>query len=171
MKLTEIVPPLPGTYILLLRLPIERTLEIGRMGVFTCAPGWYAYVGSALGSGGLRGRLRHHLAPVRRPHWHIDYFRAAAPVWEVGYIASATPYEHEWAAALGAFPGATLPVARFGASDCRCPAHLFHFGERPEIAALHAEMRRLTLDDRPTLADGDSAEIGIRIDDVRRAEK
>jgi hypothetical protein len=28
-------------------------------------------------------------------------------------------------------PGMTIPVPRFGSSDCRCPAHLVYFGERP----------------------------------------
>lgn len=30
-------------------------------------------------------------------------------------------------------PDAALPAPRFGASDCRCDAHLFHFAEKPDV--------------------------------------
>ncbi|WP_462322980.1 DUF123 domain-containing protein, partial [Halochromatium sp.] len=39
--------------------------------------------------------------------------------------------EHRWAQALGALPGARWPLPRFGASDCRCPAHLVALPEPP----------------------------------------
>jgi Uri superfamily endonuclease len=123
-------PPDKGTYILILHLDEPTRLQIGRLGAFDFAPGWYAYVGSAFGPGGLRGRLKHHLAPVTKPHWHIDYLRAAAPVREVWYSASETRYEHRWADMLLAHPGATVPVPRFGASDCTCAAHLVYLSAR-----------------------------------------
>ena len=127
------LPISKGTYILILYLALPARLTIGKLGAFDFASGWYAYVGSAFGSGGLRGRLKHHLAPVTNPHWHIDYLRAAAPVREVWYFASETAYEHDWAAALLSLPGVALPVPRFGASDCSCETHLFRFAEKPEL--------------------------------------
>lgn len=120
-----------GTYILILQLDQGTHLTIGKLGSFDLPAGWYAYVGSAFGPGGLRGRLKHHLAPVARPHWHIDYLRQVASVQEVWWIASETRYEHEWAAALRQRPGATIPVPRFGASDCKCVSHLLHFRHKP----------------------------------------
>ncbi len=131
MPISAALPPQPGTYILLLEMLQDRAVPIGKLGTFDLRQGWYAYVGSALGSGGLRGRLKHHLTPPARPHWHIDYLRAAATVREVWMVASPTPYEHVWAERLLALPGATIPILRFGASDCRCAAHLIHFPERP----------------------------------------
>jgi Uri superfamily endonuclease len=125
-----------GTYILILHLAASTTLTIGRLGTFTFAEGWYGYVGSAFGSGGLRGRLWHHLTPASRPHWHIDYLRQAARLIEIWY--SSAPCEHSWAATLRALPSASVPAARFGASDCRCEAHLFHFGARPALTAFQA---------------------------------
>jgi Uri superfamily endonuclease len=115
-------------------LPESRSLAIGRLGTFAFQAGWYAYVGSAFGSGGLHGRLRHHLTPASRPHWHIDYLRQAAGLVEIWCIDSDTPYEHLWASVMSTLPGVSLPIARFGASDCRCAAHLFHFGVCPELA-------------------------------------
>lgn len=130
-------PARAGTYVLILRLDADHMLPIGRLGTFTLRAGWYTYVGSAFGGGGLAGRLKHHLMPAPRPHWHIDYLRAAAPVIAVWWIADEHPYEHEWAAALQRSPGATIPIPRFGASDCRCPAHLFHFPASPDPALLN----------------------------------
>lgn len=121
-----------GTYILWLTLPDDTRLTIGKRGTFDFPRGVYAYVGSAFGGGGLAGRLRHHLSPVKRPHWHIDYLRTAATVTHVWTIASTTVYEHQWASVLQHMDGASVPVPRFGASDCRCTAHLIHFDTPPQ---------------------------------------
>lgn len=134
----DAIPAAPGTYILLLRLGTAATLAVGRRGTFGFPAGAYAYVGSAFGPGGLRGRLKHHLSPVARPHWHIDYLRAVAPVRAVYYHASATRHEHTWAAALLAAPGTTVPAPRFGASNCTCPAHLVRLAAPPDAAWLAA---------------------------------
>ncbi|MBZ0296217.1 MAG: GIY-YIG nuclease family protein [Anaerolineae bacterium] len=125
-----------GTYILILHLPAKTTLQIGRLGRFEFAAGWYAYVGSAFNSGGLRGRLRHHLSPMKRPHWHIDYLRQAAVCQQVWTVASDTAYEHTWAALLSQV--AKVAVPRFGASDCRCVTHLFYFETPPAVADFRA---------------------------------
>ncbi|MCB9451085.1 MAG: GIY-YIG nuclease family protein [Anaerolineaceae bacterium] len=124
-----------GTYILILRLSKPVSLTPGRLGTFDFPGGWYAYVGSAFGPGGLRGRLKHHLAPINKPHWHVDYLRDTATVREVWWLASETVYEHQWAAVLRGLPGAAVPALRFGASDCTCESHLFHFPRQPDFAA------------------------------------
>jgi Uri superfamily endonuclease len=38
--------------------------------------GYYLYLGSALGLGGLRTRIADRQKPSLRPHWHFDYLRA-----------------------------------------------------------------------------------------------
>ena len=124
-----------GTYILILRLDAPVCLRIGKRGEFDFPAGWYAYVGSAFGPGGLRGRLTHHLAPVTRPHWHIDYLRRAARVCAVWWLAGEMRCEHPWADVLCSLPGAVIPVPRFGASDCQCAAHLVHFVDTPDFDA------------------------------------
>lgn len=131
---------LPGTYVLLLWLAADSTVEVGRLGTFALPAGWYAYTGSAFGLGGLRGRLKHHRKPVSKPHWHVDYLRRAAPLQAIWYAHGETNQEHDWAKALTAMPGASLPVPRFGASDCTCPAHLIHFTGRPDVGTF----RKLT---------------------------
>lgn len=73
----------PGTYALLLRSLASGRVAVGRHGALAVRRGWYVYVGSARGPGGLRGRLLHHLRPAGRPHWHIDYLRQQAAVREI----------------------------------------------------------------------------------------
>jgi len=122
----------PGTYGLLFYRPGDGRIEVGKLGRFGFPAGFYLYMGSALGPGGLAGRLRRHLNGVKRIHWHVDYLSEQAEVVEIWSTQGEERLEHVWAASAGQMAGATMPVAGFGASDCRCPAHLYHFGERPD---------------------------------------
>jgi Uri superfamily endonuclease len=120
--------PLPasaGTYVLVMRLSAPATIAVGRLGVFDMPGGYYLYVGSAHGAGGLRARVGRHLRAAKRLHWHVDYLAAHAQIVEVWMRASPERLECRWAAALAGLDGGSIPVPRFGASDCTCPAHLF----------------------------------------------
>ena len=79
------LPSLPGTYALVLRLSRRMEIVVGRLGVLEAQPGYYVYVGSALGPGGLAARLGRHLRREKTWHWHVDYLRAAAHVEELWY--------------------------------------------------------------------------------------
>src|SRR5689334_929575 len=116
-----------GTYALILHAPNAQQVVIGRLGHLQVLPGAYIYVGSAFGAGGVAGRLRHHLGHPRAPHWHVDYLRQAAQLDEVWWTYDSVRREHQWAGLIAALPGATIPLRRFGASDCRCASHLFFF--------------------------------------------
>lgn len=120
-----------GTYILLLHLPNDTDLTVGKMGSYRMASGWYGYAGSALGSGGLRARLRHHMNPSDRPYWHIDYLRRAAELHEIWLLESELRREHAWAEMLEEMPTMTRSILRFGSSDCGCDGHLFYSPDRP----------------------------------------
>ena len=129
------LPDWPGTYVLILRLPRLAIVEVGRLGCFGFPAGWYAYAGSACGPGGLAARISRHLRSPKQMHWHVDYLRAVAQPDEVWYAAGTQKRECVWARRLGSLSGASIPVPRFGASDCRCPAHLVHFAAPPDLAA------------------------------------
>ncbi|MBK8751632.1 MAG: GIY-YIG nuclease family protein [Candidatus Competibacteraceae bacterium] len=120
----------PGTYALLLTVAEPLTLMVGQLGEMYLLPGCCIYVGSALGPGGLRARVAHHARIAARPHWHIDYLRRHAPLTELWYSHDPVRREHHWAALLQSLGGA-VPLPGFGASDCRCPTHLFHFATSP----------------------------------------
>lgn len=130
-----------GTYALLLRLDAPETVIVGALGALTFPAGWYLYLGSAQGPGGLAARLaRHRRRGNKRFHWHIDYLRAVAALVEV-WTSVGERQECDWATAAAALPGAHVVAPRFGASDCRCPTHLLHYVRRPEASELEKLIR------------------------------
>jgi Uri superfamily endonuclease len=66
------LPEEKGTYILIASATRVQRVEIGALGEFEIVPGFYAYVGSAFGSGGLAARIGHYLETTAEPHWHVD---------------------------------------------------------------------------------------------------
>lgn len=136
------LPSAPGTYALLLDVAERGPLRIGRLGEIAFEAGAHLYLGSAFGPGGLAGRLGHHLGPIDRPHWHVDHLRARARVVGVWLTTDARRLECAWATAARALRGAR-PVAGFGASDCRCEAHLYSLPRRPRVATFRRHLRAL----------------------------
>ena len=122
----------PGTYAVILRSRWNRTVQIGRWGVLNLRRGYYVYVGSALGPGGLSARVSRHCRGSKAKHWHIDYLREHASPWSLWFRYSNVRLEHDWAAALARMPGA-VAVNGFGCSDCRCEAHLFFVARSPSV--------------------------------------
>lgn len=127
-----------GTYVLVLRAERCASVQIGRLGVLQVHRGHYLYVGSALGPGGLKARLGHHLRPVARPRWHIDYVRKVLTLHEIWYACNERRWESDWAQALAEVPGLTAPLRGFGASDRPGETHLFHSRRRPALARFRA---------------------------------
>jgi Uri superfamily endonuclease len=120
----------PGTYVLVLSSRSTDLIQIGRLGALQLQSGFYVYVGSALGPGGVRARLAHHLKPSRRPHWHIDYLRAHTRVEEIWYCLDTRRLEHIWAEHIKLVEEVSIPLVGFGSTDCRCESHLFSFERR-----------------------------------------
>lgn len=130
-----------GTYALLLRLDAPQRVVVGALGALAFPGGWYLYLGSARGPGGLAARLaRHRRRGDKRFHWHIDYLRAVMALVEVWTSTDAT-HECRWATAAATLPGAKVVAPGFGASDCRCPAHLFHYARQPQARELQAPIQ------------------------------
>jgi Uri superfamily endonuclease len=114
----------PGTYALLLRSDASTSAQIGRWGCLDVRPGYYIYVGSALGPGGVLARVSRHCREHKTKHWHIDYLREFTIPVSVWYSYSPTRLEHCWAKAVAGLTE-TEPVKGFGCSDCKCNSHLF----------------------------------------------
>ncbi|GAB4475858.1 MAG: hypothetical protein Kow00124_17380 [Anaerolineae bacterium] len=123
------LPPLPGSYVLILRLGVPRQITVGRLGAFRLEPGYYLYSGSALGPGGLRARVGRHLRADKQPHWHIDVLTAAADITGVWISPGTQRLECAQAHSLAALPGINEPIPGFGASDCGCRTHLFRLAD------------------------------------------
>ena len=119
-----------GTYLLLLECNNEAELSIGTFGKMNAKPGYYLYVGSAFGPGGIQARINHHMQIAGRPHWHIDYLRTVAALVNA-WCVYGSRYEHEWSRSLSKSEAATVPLKGFGSSDCECATHLFYFKRKP----------------------------------------
>jgi len=121
-----------GTYILIFRLRNDAVIQIGKLGEISLKQGSYAYVGSALGSGGFKRVTRHFnvasgMNRVRK--WHIDYLLPHSKVPCAVLIQSYDPLECSVAQILGK----TLTgIPGFGCTDCRCSSHLFFSVNDPQ---------------------------------------
>jgi Uri superfamily endonuclease len=133
-----------GVYILHLSIKTKTSAKVGRLGRVVFAAGYYAYVGSAFGPGGLSARLAHHLRRATSPHWHMDFLRPHGVVDKIWWSRAAPASEHLWARALMRLRGARMPVRGFGSSDCRCDSHLIHLRRRPRRAAFRRHLHRLS---------------------------
>jgi Uri superfamily endonuclease len=98
-------------------------------------PGYYVYVGSALGPGGVRARVLRHCRTNKSEHWHIDYLpMSPVAAW---YRHTTECLEHRWAELFSSVMGLSS-IPGFGCSDCRCESHLFVAHREPDFAAFAA---------------------------------
>ena len=108
-------------------------MTIGKLGTYQIKPGYYCYIGSALGRGGLKSRINRHLQINKRHHWHLDYLRPHLTPVEIYYSTDTIKRECQWAEFLLKDEQSSIPIKKFGSSDCHCPAHLFHYKLKPQI--------------------------------------
>ncbi|MFC4450128.1 GIY-YIG nuclease family protein [Halorussus aquaticus] len=132
-----------GTYTLLVELAADATVEFGAAGERDLSAGWYAYTGSAFGTGGFARVERHReLAAGERDarHWHVDYLLGHPDSRIADAVKTADEdAECEVSRAIEGDGGpAVESVAGLGASDYDCDSHL-QFG--PERAALERAIR------------------------------
>ena len=100
----------------------EVGVVVGALGRQRLRAGRYLYIGSAQRA--LAARLERHFRRRKKKRWHIDYLTAARGVrvdgvlvWERGRAA-----ECKIAREVGRIW--STPIVGFGASDCKCQAHL-----------------------------------------------
>lgn len=133
------IRPEHGTYLLVLQSTTAASLQIGNWGKLSLRPGFYLYVGSALGPGGVRARVLRHLRTRIPKHWHIDHLLSALSLIEVWTCYSPKRLEHFWARSL--FQGQGISqIPGFGSSDCSCPTHLFYTKKKPDCSSTCAAM-------------------------------
>ena len=122
-----------GTYALLIQLRRPTEITVGRLGALCFPAGYYAYVGSALGPGGLQARLTRHRRREKALHWHIDYLLTHADIVDVRIDQSGQRLECAWVCALLSMPGAEVVAPGMGSSDCACASHLVHCGSQKPV--------------------------------------
>lgn len=121
----------PGTYALVLQSGCSQVINIGKLGNLEILQGYYMYIGSAFGPGGIRARISHHRRISPNPHWHIDYLRKDLKLLETWYTHDPEHREHQWSELINSFQELSLPHKKFGASDCACESHLFFSLQKP----------------------------------------
>ncbi|MEF8806603.1 GIY-YIG nuclease family protein [Natronomonas sp.] len=130
-----------GTYTLLVEVPEATTITVGALGDQQFPAGWFAYTGSAFGTGGF-GRVDRHyeLAAGERDtrHWHIDYLLGHPDSRIRGDVR--TPDDDVECAVASALPDG--PVDGFGASDCTCGSHLAYAETGADLQSAVAEAHR-----------------------------
>ena len=143
-RLDDIAPG-PGTYLLVLAASQGRSVQVGRLGIIDLQAGYYLYIGSAFGSGGIRSRVKHHARIAARPHWHLDYIRPCLSLESIWYSHDPIGHECEWAAVLAGKSTITEPLPGFGASDCDCATHLFYQSRQPRFGDFKKLLEHHTL--------------------------
>ncbi len=118
----------PGTYVLILKGQLKPSLPVGKWGRIPLHPGFYLYVGSARGPGGVRARIKRHCREKKSLHWHIDYLLEELPLIRCWFTHDPGKLEHFWARVMYKV---FTPVNGFGCTDCTCPSHLFHSAHQP----------------------------------------
>jgi Uri superfamily endonuclease len=126
-----------GIYSLVFKTP-GCAIRVGALGVLLFQAGWYIYVGSALGSGGLQ-RLGRHISLARlrdkQPTWHVDYL-LTSPEFSLVYAVCAISVDRYECLLSGELSGNRIPG--FGCSDCSCTSHLFYRQDDPQDEILAA---------------------------------
>jgi len=122
----HLLNPQKGTYLLVLEANTINTIQIGKIGSMQVNRGFYYYVGSAFGPGGLRARVGRHLKTVKNTRWHIDYLRGVTNISEVWISEDPLHLEAVWVKRLERQKALIRPMDRFGSSDSRSRSHLFY---------------------------------------------
>lgn len=122
-----------GTYALIMQSKNRRKVTIGKLGQLQVEKGFYVYIGSAFGPGGLRARIRHHLGMSLSCHWHIDYLKPYIRVLNISLTYDPVRRECSWAELLSQQPESSHPIIGFGASDCTCTSHLFFLQSKRDV--------------------------------------
>jgi len=117
-----------GVYILILKLYDDTDIQIGKLGKLHFKKGFYAYIGSALGTGGFKRVKRHFNVATGRNttrKWHIDYFLPKSKIVNAILIPTESALECTLARGLRKLSGISI-VPGFGCTDCRCTTHLIY---------------------------------------------
>ncbi len=126
------IPGEKGYYVLVINVVKPLDTIIGSLGRIQFRKGYYLYIGSACGSGGLRARIKRHLRRSKNIHWHIDYLLSCRDVVIEGIMFFTVPdcsVDYESIIARELVSRSFDYVRGFGCSDKRSDlSHLIYCG-------------------------------------------
>ncbi len=135
-----------GAYVLVLEITSDLCIRVGSLG-FMCFPrGFYFYVGSACGSGGVMARVRRHLRREKRVFWHIDYLTIHKDVFVKAFLVIPSDCSVDYETIVSNVLLRHFPIAckGFGSSDKSDISHLFrcpHYSLDKCINVLYSVLR------------------------------
>lgn len=115
----------PGTYVVVYHSRQSQQITIGQWSTLQLQAGYYFYVGSAFGPGGINARVSRHWRREKSQRWHVDYLSAYCEAVGAWYSHAPQRLEHQWAQALHGITAMRV-IEGFGCSDCDCVTHLFY---------------------------------------------
>lgn len=134
IKSDTLIPALPGIYIIFIENLVDQNIIIGSIGLIHFKKGFFAYVGSALGGGGLRPRVERHLRKRKKIFWHLDYLTTNEH-FEITTIVL-IPTSNKLECQINRIIIDKLEklnesetLKNFGSSDCKCHSHLHFLGK------------------------------------------
>ena len=131
-----------GCYVLLLHNKKQQILSVGKLGDIKFSQGYYAYIGSAFGPGGIKARVGRHLRSSHKKHWHIDHIKTAMDIEAVWLIYTDKRIEHQCAQLCGELKGAQVAWPGFGSSDCHCVSHLYFYLHAPSFRSFSMRFKK-----------------------------
>lgn len=117
-----------GVYVLILKLDLESDIQIGKLGNLHFRTGFYAYTGSALGTGGFKRIERHFNVSTGKNStrkWHIDYLLSKSKMVNAILLPTEDAIECKLASGLRNITGVSI-IPGFGCTDCICESHLIY---------------------------------------------
>lgn len=120
----EMIDPAHTLYAIYLEIQDKQEIEIGKLGSFPFEKGTYIYVGSAKRN--IVARVERHKRLEKKLKWHFDYLRPFGQITRI-ITYEGSIGECQLAEKIRKEVGGTMPVQRFGSSDCRCHSHLVYF--------------------------------------------
>ena len=117
-----------------LSLQEGQRLTVGKLGGASFPKGFYVYVGSAQKN--LSQRIERHLRKEKSLHWHIDYLLPHAKILSIQIFKASKEWECRLSRRLAGLEGAGIIMKGFGASDCKCPSHLYYFPRKPPLGRI-----------------------------------
>ncbi len=116
-------------------------IRVGALGIIEFDRGFYAYIGSMFGPGGLESRIRRYFLGGRK-HWHVDYILDYMRIIEVFVL----PEKHyESFLANTTIRGLKFKFIKgFGCSDRKQDvSHLLYFREEYELERFRKFIRSI----------------------------
>jgi sugar fermentation stimulation protein A len=129
-----------GIYVLEINLKNDKSIEIGALGFNDFKEGKYYYIGSAQSN--LKSRIERHLKSNKKFHWHIDYLLEKAKIANYYTIEAEKKYECKLYNFLKQYNFFKVPVKGFGASDCKCKAHLLYSNNKIDLGDLIKDFKK-----------------------------